>query len=61
MGRLRALALGTVVLVLGLVGLARASSTEDSYISGCASAVLEREFDVKSATVTVKDGVVDSR
>lgn len=47
-------------LLLWLVsnGIAVASSSEDSYISGYASAVLEREFDVESATITVKDGVV---
>jgi hypothetical protein len=41
-----------------LVPLALASATEDSYIAGYASAVLEREFDVESATITVTDGVV---
>lgn len=41
-----------------LSGAALASPSEDSYISGYASAVLEREFDVKTTTVTVKDGVV---
>ena len=55
---LRASAVWTLSLLLASVGFATASSTEDSYISGYASAVLEREFDVDSATVTVKDGVV---
>jgi hypothetical protein len=54
----RNIALGTLLVLFVTVGLASASPTEDSYISGYASAVLEREFDVKSATVTVKDGVV---
>ena len=40
------------------VPLAFAGATEDAYIAGYASAVLEREFDVESATVTVADGVV---
>ena len=51
--------LRTVALsLLAFAGLALASATEDSYIAGYASAVLEREFDVESATITVKDGVV---
>ena len=54
----RKLVLGTLLVLLGSVGLSFASPSEDSYISGYASAVLEREFDVKSATITVKDGVV---
>jgi len=54
----RKLALWTVLVLLVSVGFAFASPSEDSYISGYASAVLEREFDVKSATITVKDGVV---
>lgn len=54
----RKLALGTLLVLFVSVGLAFASPSEDSYISGYASAVLEREFDVESATITVKDGVV---
>jgi hypothetical protein len=54
----RKLALGTLLVLLVSVGPTFASPSEDSYISGYASAVLEREFDVKSATITVKDGVV---
>jgi Protein of unknown function (DUF1207) len=54
----RKLVLGTLLVLLVSVGLSFASPSEDSYISGYASAVLEREFDVKSATITVKDGVV---
>lgn len=41
-----------------LVPAVFATATEDSYIAGYASAVLEREFDVESATITVTDGIV---
>lgn len=46
------------VALFAFAGVAFASPSEDSYIAGYASAVLERELDVESATITVKDGVV---
>jgi hypothetical protein len=45
-------------LVLILPRSAAATPAEDSYIAGYTSAILEREFKVRAATVTVKDGVV---
>lgn len=47
-----------VGMILILAGSAAATPTQDSYIAGYASAVLEREFSVRSATVKVQDGVV---
>ncbi len=47
-----------VALVLFLVGPAAATPSDDSYIRGYASAIIEREFSVKSPTIKVKDGVV---
>jgi hypothetical protein len=46
-------------VLLAVLGAApRASASTDSYIAGYAAAILEREFGLKSAKVTVKDGVV---
>lgn len=50
--------LALVGLILLLAGPVAATPTEDSYIAGYASAILELEFSVRSATVKVKDGVV---
>ena len=47
-----------VALLLILPRSAAATSAEDFYIAGYTSAVLEREFKVRAATVKVKDGVV---
>ena len=37
---------------------ALAGRAEDAYVAGYATAVLERELDVKGSKITVKDGVV---
>jgi hypothetical protein len=53
------LALATALSVgLALALTAHAGPAEDAYIAGYATAVLERELDVKGSRITVKDGVV---
>ena len=53
-----------MALALGLSIWAAAASpalagpAEDSYVAGYATAVLERELDVKGSKITVKDGVI---
>jgi hypothetical protein len=45
------------ILVVG-EGSANAGPTEDAYVAGYATAVLERQLETTGSTVTVKDGVV---
>lgn len=47
-----------LLLVVGLAGSPAAGPTEDAYIVGYVTAVLERQLEIKGGTVTVKDGVV---
>jgi hypothetical protein len=50
------LGLAAVLLIGG--GLAIAGPTEDAYVAGYATAVLERQLEITGSRVTVKDGVV---
>jgi len=50
------LGLAAVLLIGG--GLATAGPTEDAYVAGYATAVLERQLEITGSRVTVKDGVV---
>jgi hypothetical protein len=54
----RRTALAAFALLLGLGGPAQAGPAEDAYVAGYATAVLERELDVRGSKVTVKDGVL---
>ncbi len=47
-----------ILTVTGLVGTASAAHTDDIFIAGYASAILEREFHLSGVTVQVKDGVI---
>jgi len=46
------------VIVTGTVNVAVASHTDDQFIAGYATAILEREFHLSGATVRVEDGVI---
>jgi Protein of unknown function (DUF1207) len=52
------LAAGFWIAVIATAPAALAGPAEDAYVAGYATAVLERQMDVRGSKITVKDGVV---
>ena len=52
------LAAGLWIAVIATAPAALAGPAEDAYVAGYATAVLERQMDVRGSKITVKDGVV---
>src|SRR4030095_4616467 len=50
--------LGAMLLLIGGAGDVDAVPTDDAYVAGYASAILEREFRVSGPALVVRDGVI---